>query len=174
MGWREPADKRFGLIGRYTFEDKDARDPGQFDRQAQIVSGQFQYNLKPRAFVAGRYLVRWLREESATGTVSRTTQLVVGRLVWPVFDRWDVSAHVAAHNDQVLRPKTAFGAEVGFRLSRKVILAGGANVRGFADSELEAEDRFRKGAYLRLRFAIDALVARWLDVPRKREEAATQ
>jgi hypothetical protein len=76
--------------------------------------------------------------------------------------------------DPVLQPKTAFGTELGFRISRKVVLAAGVNFRGFADSELEAEDRFRKGGYLRLRFSIDGLVAQWLDAPRKREPVAVQ
>jgi hypothetical protein len=74
--------------------------------------------------------------------------------------------------DPILTPKTAFGVELGFRVSSKVVLALGLNLRGFADSELEAEDRFRKGSYLRLRFAIEGLIVQWLDAPRGKEPAA--
>jgi hypothetical protein len=169
LGWREPEHKKLGVLYRYSFADKDARDAGQFDRAAHIVSAQFQYNLGNHASLAGRYAWRWAREQDPALAARRISQLVAGRLIWPVHRRWDVSVHGAAVRDAVLTPKTAFGAELGFRISSKVVLVGGVNVRGFADSELEAEDRFRKGGYVRLRFSVDALVAQWLDRPRRRE-----
>jgi hypothetical protein len=174
LGWREPVNKKLGVLYRYSYIDKDAREAGQFDRAAHIGSVQFQYDLGGHASVAGRYAARWAREEGAAALITKTSHFIAGRTIWPLWGRWDISLHAAAVRDPVLQPKTAFGTELGFRISRKVVLAAGVNFRGFADSELEAEDRFRKGGYLRLRFSIDGLVAQWLDAPRKREPVAVQ
>ncbi|MGL4574871.1 MAG: hypothetical protein ACRCV9_08790, partial [Burkholderiaceae bacterium] len=176
MGWREPDDRRLATLYRYSYINKDARDAGhntgEFDRAAHVASGQFQYTLAPNTSVAARYAVLWAREDGAAGLTSRRSHLLAARLIWPLHRRWDLSIHAAAVRDPILTPKTAFGAELGFRVSSKVVLALGANLRGFADGELEAEDRFRKGSYLRLRFAIEGLIAQWLDAPRRREPAA--
>lgn len=171
LGWLEPVNRKFGVIYRYSYIGKAAREPGEFDRTAHVLSAQFQYALREHASVAGRYAWRRAREEDPALAARHTSQLLAGRVIWPLYGRWDMSAHAAVVRDAVLTPKTAVGIELGFRISSKVVLVGGVNLRGFADSELEAEDRFRKGGYLRLRFSVDALVAQWLDPPRRRETA---
>ena len=50
------------------------------------------------------------------------------------------------------------------------MLAVGYNPRGFRDHEIEVDERLKQGPTLRLRFSIEAALARWLDPPMPKGE----
>jgi hypothetical protein len=108
---------------------------------------------------------RWDYDDGIQGGALRTTDLVVARATHDLRGRWTVSAHAASRRDSFAPRQNGLGAELGFKLSKRVALALGYNLRGIDDSELAIDDRLAKGVTLRLQFSIEAALARWLDPP---------
>jgi hypothetical protein len=82
-------------------------------------------------------------------------------------DRLSLSGHVAWRRDSIDGLMPGYGAELGWRLSRLVVLAFGYNPRGFADNELTLDELPHQGWTLRLRFTIEGALDRWLDAGRR-------
>lgn len=169
LGWREPTARRFAVLGRYTLTGNENDDPALADRRAGILLIGANQDIGDRDALTLRWTRRWDRDEALPQFDPRTTTMTLARWVHELDDRWSVSAHVARRSDPLEGPATGFGAEVGFKLSRKAVLALGYNPRGFNDNELEVDERTKKGLTLRLRFSIDAALGRWLDPPRRRD-----
>ncbi len=169
-GWREPEERRFNTLWRYSLIGRNAQGanittPYVADRRAHIVFGQGGWDFSDRSDIVLRGSQRWDRDESFEGGALRRTQMWVVRSSVNIDEHWVLSAHGATRGDSAGPRQSGLGAEVGYNLSRKVALAIGYNPRGFDDGELELDDQLKKGLTLRLRFAIDTALARWLDPP---------
>lgn len=167
-GWREPAERRFITLWRWTLIDHEAHmDPvpigNDGDRIANILFTHVGYTFAPDTKASLRLSRRWDRDDDVQAGAMRLTNLAVLRGEWPVRGRWSLSMHVARRTDAIDAVQTGIGAEVGYKLSDKVVLAVGYNPRGVDDSEMALDDRLGKGFTIRLRFSIDAAAARWLD-----------
>jgi hypothetical protein len=178
-GWREPEDKRFVTMWRYSLLARNAQGanvtiPDIADRRAHIVFGQAGYDLSRRTDVVLRASQRWDRDESFQGGELRRTQLWVARSSRDLNERWVVSGHAATVSDSAGPRRSGVGAELGYNLSRKVAVAVGYNLRGFDEHELELDDQLKKGLVVRLRFAIDPAISRWLDAPMPGRERVSQ
>ena len=169
-GWREPSEHRFVTLWRWTTIGHEAHaDPvpvgNEGDRIAHILLTHWGWTFAPDSVVSLRASRRWDRDDDVNAGAMRTTNLVVLRGALPVRGRWSLSAHAARRTDRIDAVQTGFGAEIGYKLSDKAVLALGYNPRGVGDSELAVEDKLAKGFTLRLRFSIEAALARWLDPP---------
>jgi hypothetical protein len=170
FAWREPEYKLLSNLWRYTVAARNAHGagvttPGVADRRAHILFSEIALQATPAQNLSLRGSHRWDRDEAFQNATLRRTALGVARLSHDQTRRLSVSAHVAARKDSALPFERGYGAEVGLRLSRRVVLAVGYNPRGIDESELEIDDRLSKGLTLRLRFSVDAALARWLDPP---------
>jgi len=165
-GWREPQQQRLSVLGRWSFVGTEVGDPLAADRRAHIALVAGSYIVGPQDSVSVRWTHRWEREESRPALDPRNTTMALARWVHELGRRWSVSAHVAQRRDDVDGAATGAGAEIGYALSRRVVLALGYNPRGFDDHELEVDERLDKGLQVRLRLSIDGALARWLDAPR--------
>lgn len=178
LAWREPAGRKLHLLTRLTWAGYEA-DPFAAagtapDRRARIWLGHAGYAFDGQNSASLRLSRRDERDEGrvdSTGQpLPRRTDFWLSRWVWERSrdgdDRWSVSLHAAGRRDTVEGRATGWGGELGYRLSSKAALTVGYNPRGFADNEITVEERPKKGVSLRLRFAIDSALARWLDVGR--------
>jgi hypothetical protein len=163
LGWREPSAKRLSMLGRWTFAGTETDENASSDRRAHIALAGANYIVGDADSASARWSRRWERSELRPEFHPRGTTLVLGRWVHDLNDRWSLSAHAARRNDEVDGSASGVGAELGYRLSRKAVLAIGYNPRGFDDHELEVDERLKKGLTLRLRFSIDAALSRWFD-----------
>lgn len=174
-GWREPAQRRLYLLGRYTQVMReihpDFRDPNATDRRAHILLGYLGW-LGPDHDTWTLRLTRRLdRDEIYGAQMPRRTSIATGRVIVEGSGRLNLSAHVAQRRDDVDGITNSYGAELGLRLSSKATLAFGYNPRGFSDSELTIDDKLAKGWTIRLRFTIEGAVGRWLDAGRSQPTA---
>lgn len=169
-GWREPAERRFVTLWRWTAIGRQAHaDPvpigTEGDRIAHILFTHFGYTLAPDTLATLRVSHRRDRDDDLNAGALRSTNLVILRGAVPVQGRWSLSVHAARRTDAIDAAQNGYGAEIGYKLSDKAVLALGYNPRGIDDSELAVEDKLGKGVALRLRFSIEAALARWLDPP---------
>jgi hypothetical protein len=176
-GWREPQERRWHTLARYTLIDRQAHrdDPavdGGADRRAHIALGHLGWQATDQSLWTLRHSRRWDQDEAFEAGALRRTELSVLRLTHSLTRRWSVSAHVAQRRDDVDPPRRGFGAEVGYRIGSKAALALGWNPRGIDDNELALDDKLERGLTLRLRFSIEAVLARWLDPPMEAVRAA--
>jgi hypothetical protein len=166
LGWREPEGKRLSVLGRWTFAGTETDEAASTDRRAHIALVGANYIVDTRNSASARWSRRWERDELHPDYWPRGTTLVLGRWAHDFADsRWSLSTHVARRNDAIDGTAGGYGAEIGYQLSRKAVLAIGYNPKGFNDHELEVDERLRKGFTLRLRFSIDAALSRWFDAP---------
>ncbi len=186
LGWREPEVRALHLLTRMTWAgsevDAAAENAGSGrDRRARIWLGHASYVLDAQQSAALRLSRRLERDELRADPVSgadplRRTDMWIARWTWEqsrVGDRrWSLSGHVAGRSDSIDGKANGYGAEVGYRLSSRATLALGYNPRGWSDNEITVEERPRQGVSLRLRFAIEGALARWLDAGRE-DAAAT-
>ena len=170
LGWREPEAKRLSVLGRWTVTGTETDEAASTDRRAHIALVGANYDVGPVDTATVRWTRRWERNELLPEFDPRVTTMALGRWSHELDPRWSLSAHLARRSDDVDGPATGFGAEVGYKISSKAVLAVGYNPRGFNDHELEVDERLHKGFTLRLRFSIDAALSRWFDAPRQSDQ----
>ncbi|MDP4299752.1 hypothetical protein [Leptothrix discophora] len=181
LGWREPQVRALHLLTRMTWAGREVdaaaenAAAGQADRRARIWLGHASYILDAQQSAMLRVSRRLDRDELRTDAASgspllRRTDIWIARWTWEqsrVGDRrWSLSTHVAGRDDAIEGKATGYGAEIGYRMSSRAALAIGYNPRGWSDNEITVEERPRRGVSLRLRFAIEGALARWLDAGR--------
>ena len=166
--WREPESRklialwRYSLIGRFAHAP-DGATPGGADRHARILFNHFGWQVEPAMHLSLRVSRRLDSDQSFEAGALRGTDLIVARGVREIDSRWSISAHAGTLRDSALATQNGYGAEIGLKLSSKVVLAAGYNPRGMNDSELAIDDQLRKGFTLRLRFSFESALSRWLD-----------
>ncbi|WP_130483412.1 hypothetical protein [Sphaerotilus mobilis] len=182
LGWREPHQRALHLLTRLTWAGREV-DPaaedlasGKTDRRAGIWLGHASYLVDAHHSTMLRLSRRLERDErridpASGATPLRRTDIWLARWTWEQARtgdrRWSLSGHVAGRDDALEGRALGWGAEVGYRLSSRATLAIGVNPRGWSDNEITVEERPRRGVSLRLRFAIEGALARWLDAGRE-------
>lgn len=170
-GWREPSQHQLYILGRYTLSqrrvDSGYRDPTVRDRQAHIVLAHLGLLANARSNYSLRVARRLDHDESLAVPLPRRTDMLLARASVDGADRLSLSGHVAWRRDSIDGLMPGYGAELGWRLSRLVVLAFGYNPRGFADNELTLDELPHRGWTLRLRFTIEGALDRWLDAGRR-------
>ena len=126
------------------------------DETATIASAHLNVSPSPDLNFAGRYGIKRATDR-ANGIESRsTTQLVGGRLIKDLDDRWDVGAAAFLLASNGIHSRSyALGLEAGYRVATNLWVSVGYNVSGFKDKDLAGEDYTQRGAYLRLRYKFD-------------------
>ena len=91
-------------------------------------------------------------------------QLLAGRLVYDITERWDIGALAALQAGQYGARQHALGLEAGYLLQQNLWLSAGYNHSGFrGDADLTGYEYTQQGAYLRLRFKFDETLFRGSD-----------
>ena len=91
-------------------------------------------------------------------------QLLAGRVVYDITERWDIGAMAAVQMGQRGARQQALGVEAGYLVQQNLWLSAGYNHSGFrGDADLAGYEYTQQGAYLRLRFKFDETLWRTRD-----------
>lgn len=137
-------------------DDSDATR-GTLESRAWILSTHADWHPSRPWWVTGRWAAKWQTDRFDGGVRDNfRAQLLAGRAVWDVTERWDVGVLGAVQFGQRGARQHAAGFEVGYLLQQNLWLSAGVNVTGFAgDRDLTGYEYTDRGLYLRLRFKFD-------------------
>lgn len=122
---------------------------------AWIFSGEGVWQATVRLQIAGKYAGKFTRD----GGFSSYTDLVSGRFLYDVTDRWDVGAEYRILQSHRVKSRLQGGSiEVGYRIIKNLWIAGGYSFDTF-DADLAGDNYQGKGPYMKLRvkFSEDTL-----------------
>lgn len=160
LAYRDTDTNRVNALGKLEYKlERDASNAavGELRTRAWIASAHADWHPTRPWWFTGRVAGKWQTDRFEAGvTDSFNAQLVSGRVVYDITERWDIGALAAAQIGQRGARQTAFGVEAGYLLRTNLWLSAGVNVTGFAgDADLAGYEYTRSGAYVRLRFKFD-------------------
>ncbi|MFO1219314.1 MAG: hypothetical protein U1E89_13155 [Burkholderiaceae bacterium] len=160
VAYRDTDRNRINALGKIEYkQERDASNAsvGELSSRAWIASTHADWHPSRPWWFTGRVAAKWQNDRFENGVRdSFRAQLLSGRMVYDITERWDIGALAAAQLGQHGARQHALGVEVGYLLAQNLWLSGGFNVTGFkGDADLSGYEYTRSGAYLRLRFKFD-------------------
>ena len=160
LAYRDTDTNRVNALGKVEYKtESDASNAtvGTLKSNAVIVSAHGDYHPSRPWWMTGRVAGKWQKDRFEGGTDSSFRgQLVAGRLVYDLSERWDLGMLGAVQFGNDGARQTAWGVEAGYLLQTNLWLSAGFNATGFAgDSDLTGYEYTQRGAYVRLRFKFD-------------------
>jgi len=165
LAWRPVDSNRINALGRIEHKlERDASNPavGSLESRAWIASAIADWHPSRPWWATGRVAAKWQADQFEGGVRDRfNAQLLAGRVVYDITERWDIGALAAMQLGQAGARQSAIGLEAGFLLATNLWLSAGVNVSGFhGDADLTGYEYTRRGGYLRLRFKFDETLFR--------------
>ncbi len=159
LAYRDTDTNRLNALGKVEYKnesDDSNATTGPLRSRAWIVSTHADWHPSRPWWLTGQFAAKWQRDLFEGGVPSSfQAQLLSGRLVYDLSERWDLGVLGAVQVGEGAR-QGAYGAEVGYLLQTNLWLSGGFNVTGFSgDADLTGYEYTRRGVYLRLRFKFD-------------------
>ncbi len=160
IAYRDTDTNLVNAIAKYEFKtERDASDAavGTLASRAHIVSAHADYHPSRPWWMTGRAAAKWQNDRFENGVRDRfNAQLLSGRIVYDITEKWDVGVMVATQFGQRGAKQQATGVEAGYQLQENLWLSVGYNRSGFtADRDLAGYEYTRSGFYVRLRFKFD-------------------
>ena len=160
LAWRPVDINTVNALGRIEHKlERDASNAAVGTLQSRAWIGSVIADWHPRRplWLTGRVAAKWQADQLEGGVRDRfNAQLLAGRVVYDITERWDIGALAALQLGQHAARQGALGLEAGYLLATNLWLSAGANLSGFrADADLSGSEYTRRGAYLRLRFKFD-------------------
>jgi len=156
--YRDFDSNRFDALTKfeYRLDDNQTNAASAYKREAFIVSAHTNYHPVRRFTLASQYAAKYARQNFNDLTSTGVTQLVAGRAIYDINERWDTSLNVGVMwDDQSSGVRHLLGAEVGYLVAANLWVSGGYNIFGYRDDDLTDANTTVKGAYMRLRFKFD-------------------
>lgn len=156
--YRDFDSNRFDALTKfeYRLDDNQTTASSAYKREAFIVSAHTNYHPVRRLTLASQYAVKYARQEFNDLTSTGTTQLLAGRAIYDINERWDTSINTGVMwDDQSSGVRYLLGAELGYLVMANLWVSGGYNFTGYRDDDLTDANTTTKGAYMRLRFKFD-------------------
>ena len=128
----------------------------QTENLAHILAALVNYQPASRVTLSGRYAAKVARDDIGTLSTRTTSQLVMGRGIFDLNRRLDaglIGSLLAS--DGFSSRRYGLGGELGLIVLKNLRVAGGYNLFGFTDKDLNTFGTTRKGAYLELGFKFD-------------------
>ncbi len=159
VAWRETDQNKWNALARYEhrFERLGVSDAlGATRDQAHIVAAMVNYQPVQRFTLSSRYAAkRSLNRLDATET-SNAAQLMMARGVLDLTNRFDAGLIASSlFSDGFSDRRYGLGGELGLIVMKNLRVAGGYNLFGFTDRDLNSFGTTRKGAYIELGFKFD-------------------
>ena len=159
LAWRETDRNRWNGLARYEqrFERVSPLGSTPGTRSlAHILAAMLNYQPVQRFTLSGRYAAR-STDNRANGLETNTTaQLLMGRGILDLTSRLDLGVISSAlFTDGVSDRRYGLGGELGLVVMKNLRVAGGYNLFGFTDRDLNTFGTTRKGPYLELGFKFD-------------------
>jgi hypothetical protein len=160
LAYRDTDRNRVNALAKLEHRlERDASNAaaGELRSRAWIASAHADWHPSRPWWVTGRVAGKWQQDRFEAGVEdSFRAQLVSGRVVWDISERWDVGVLAAGQFGQRGARQHALGAEVGYLLQTNLWLSAGVNATGFdGDADLAGYEYTQRGVYLRLRFKFD-------------------
>lgn len=159
VSWRETDSNRWNALARYEHRfERHSATPTQLATRdlAHVLAALVNYQPVQRFTFSGRYAAR-MSSNQANGTETNSTaQLFMGRGVMDLSSRFDVGVISSALvSDGFSDRRYGLGGELGLIMMKNLRIAGGYNVFGFTDRDLQSLGTTRRGPYLELGFKFD-------------------
>ncbi|MFN8666215.1 MAG: hypothetical protein U0164_03335 [Gemmatimonadaceae bacterium] len=159
FAWRETDRNRWNAVLRY--ENKLDHNGAlatapQTETMAHILAGLVNLQATDRLTLSGRYAAKSARDEVGLTSTRSTSQLLMGRGIFDLTKRVDaglIGSLLAT--DGLSSRQYGLGGELGLIVMKNLRIAGGYNLFGFTDKDLNTFGTTRKGAYLELGFKFD-------------------
>ena len=160
VAYRDTDTNRVNALAKIEYKletDGSNAAVGQLRSNAFIVSAHADWHPVRPWWMTGRVAAKWQRDTFEFGVRdSFRAQLLAGRVVCDITEKWDLGALLATQFGQTGAKQYAAGIEAGYLLKQNLWLSAGWNVSGFrGDADLVGYEYTRRGAYLRLRFKFD-------------------
>lgn len=158
LAYRPLLSNRFNALAKleYKHESNSSATPA-FREDAWIFAGEGVWQATPRLQLAGKYAGKWVTD----GEFSAYTDLISGRFVYDLTDRWDVGAEYRVLTSHQVNSRLQGGAiEVGYRVIKNLWVAAGYSFDKF-DADLAGDSYQGEGPYLKLRLKFDESAWKW-------------
>jgi len=155
--YRSVDSNRFDALSKleYRYDDNQTQTLGS-TREVVIASLHANYHPLRRMTLASQYAAKYVRQDMAGLRSNGVTQLVSGRALYDINERWDASLNTGIMwSDVSAGTRYLVGAEVGYLLTANLWLSGGYNAVAYKDADLVDSDTTVDGPYMRLRFKFD-------------------
>ncbi|MHB8828971.1 MAG: DUF7507 domain-containing protein [Syntrophales bacterium] len=152
VAYRPLLTNRFNALTKleYKHESNAAAVPS-FREDAWIFSGEGVWQATPRLQLTGKYAGKLARDDD----YSSYTDLIAGRFLYDLTDRWDVGAEYRILTSHALNSRYQGGAvEVGYRIIKNLWVSAGYSFDKF-DADLTGDGYQGEGPYLKLRVKFD-------------------
>ena len=159
FAWRETDRNRWNALMRYENRVEHigavAAAPGT-ETIANILAALVNLQPTSRLTLSGRYAAKSARDGVGALRTRSTAQLLMGRGIFDLNRRLDVGAIGSLlASDGLSSRQYGLGGELGLLVMKNLRVAGGYNLFGFTDKDLNTFGTTRKGAYLELGFKFD-------------------
>jgi hypothetical protein len=155
--WRETQTNTWNALGKYEYRQEDVRTQGVDELKAKVhvVSLDADYHPRRPVWYAGKIAGKWRSDVLAGETNKFDAQLLQGRVIWDITNRWDASliASVLGSNGFKNR-RSGVGLELGRVITDNLWLSAGYNFRDLVDKDLLTDYSYQ-GPFIRLRYKFD-------------------
>jgi hypothetical protein len=164
VAWRETDRNQWNGLARFEARvDRDNVPSGAMARTTVgIASGHLAYQPIRPLQLRGQVATRLTDASDEPGNVNAS--LLALRGTWDFHRLWDGGLiGRTLFTDHARRRQEGVGAEIGFTPLKNLRLAGGYNLLGYADGDLNGGSRSEHGLYLDVGFKLDEDVFRFLN-----------
>lgn len=158
LAWRDFDENKLDILSKleYYYENNATDLEAAFKRESYVTSVHTNYHPQRKLTLSGQYAAKWSVLDEYDVSSDALTQLISGRLIYDLNERWDMSVQSGAlwanHGGGT---RYLVGAEVGYLLATNLWVSAGYNFLGYQDDELANTSSTGEGAYLRFRFKFD-------------------
>ncbi len=157
FAWRETSTNVWNALGKYEYRQELTRSGilNDVNGRVHVVSMDLDYRPTRALWYAGKVAGKW-RDDALFGTTSKfDAQLLQGRMIYDITNRWDVGVIGSALGDHGFKNRrTGVGFEAGHIITNNLWLSVGYNFQDLKDRDL-LTDYSSKGVFLKLRYKFD-------------------
>jgi len=171
LAYRPLLSNRFNALAKieYKYEENTGSTPS-FSEDSFIFSCEGVWQASSRLQISGKYAGKLSQDAG----FSSYTDLISGRIIYDLNDRWDMGAEYRILTSHKLGSSYQGGAmELGYRVINNLWFAGGYSFDKF-DADLAGDDYKGQGLYLKLRLKFDENTLKICRKPTSEQEPAAR
>jgi hypothetical protein len=176
FAWRETATNVWNALGKYEYRRELTRTAGldDLDSKVHIFSVDAEYHPRRPVWFAGKLASKWRDDVLAGQPDSFKAQLLQGRVIYDITNRWDIGLIGSVLTEGNLdNRRWGIGVEAGRILMDNLWLSVGYNFKELKDQDL-LTDYSSKGAFIKLRYKFDENLFKRNDPAANRALPATE
>ncbi len=158
LAWRDLDRNKWNALGKYEHRRQtDTTAGSDFWQMMDIVSLNLNYQPRHDWQFTGHYAGKLLDDHSAGLNSSSMTNLLSGRVMYDISERWDAALMASVMHTQGASQGTRYGMgmEIGYLMQANTWVSLGYNFFGFNDPDQINTNYSSQGIYMRLRYKFD-------------------